>query len=151
MNRMILLLLLGGFFAPGLLAQTRPAPLYTTKSDADLYKSKIGSYRKMRNIGVGLGIAGAVLTTAGIVMVSSADWVDDPSATGNATYTTDDTGSAVGGILCLFTGIPLLGTGAVLGGIGNYKMKQYQRKLKGMTLNLKYTPHQRGVAFAYRF
>jgi hypothetical protein len=150
-HKIILILLLTGFLAPDLLAQSNSAPLYKSKSEENLYKSKIGRYRKMRNAGIGLGVGGAVLTTVGIVMLSNADWVEDPSATGTGTYTTDDTGSAAGGILCLFTGIPLLGTGAVLGGIGGYKMKQYQRKLEGMTLNFKYTPYQRGVAFAYRF
>jgi hypothetical protein len=151
-HKIILILLLTGFFAPGLLAQSNTEPLYKSRSEENLYKSKVGSYRKMRNVGLGLGIAGGVLTTAGIVMLASADWEEQPPANGTGTtYTTRDSGSAVGGILCLFTGIPMLGTGAVLGGIGSYKMKQYQRKLEGMTLNFKYTPHQRGVAFTYCF
>lgn len=144
-----MILLLSGLFAPDLLAQSNSAPLYKSKSEENLYKSKIERYRNMRNVGIGLGAGGAVLTTVGIVMLSNADWVEDPSASG--TYTTDDTGSAAGGIFCLVTGIPLLSTGAILGGISNYKLRQYQRKLKGMTLNFKYTRHHRGVALTYCF
>ncbi len=149
----ILILFFAAFFTPGLLmAQRSSAPLYTTKADAALYGRKVESYRKMRNTGLGLGIGGGILTTVGIVILASADWEEQPPANGSGTtYTTTDAGSAVGGFLLLCTGIPMLGTGAVLGGIGNYKMKQYQRKADGMTLNFQCNPRQRGVALTYRF
>lgn len=116
---------------------------------SELYSRKITTYSKMRKVGLGLGLAGGVLTVAGVSLVSSADW--ETTSYGGSTSTTTTDSEGVAGLLMLVVGVPLAVTGIVLGSIGSAKVKSYSKKLNGLSFNIDYTPHRKGVILTYRF
>jgi hypothetical protein len=124
--------------------------LFAQTDPQSKYLRKVEAYRKMKNGGTVLGVAGAALTITGIVLVSKADW-HQQSYVGSygSNYNTD--GKGVAGIFSIALGVPMTVGGIVLGSIGSRKMKQYQEKLSNVRFNLLYTPQQRGMTLAYRF
>jgi len=110
------------------------------------YLLKIEKYTRMKNTGIGLTVAGSVLTIAGIVILSNANWVED--SYGNYT-TTDD--NAVGGVVCLLGGMGGLGAGIPLAIIGSKNKKKYEAKLQSVSLRINANPQNTGIALVYRF
>lgn len=127
-------------------------PHYKSKTDEsrrELYSRKFQSYTKMKKTGIGLGLAGGVLTVAGALMISSADW-ETTTSNGSTNVTTDDSEGAAG-LAMVIIGVPLSVTGTVLGLIGGAKANSYRRKLEGLSVNVNYGQNHRGLALVYRF
>ena len=116
----------------------------------DLYQRKITKFTKMRNAGIGLGIGGVVLTAAGIVMISQANWHQTTDEYGNATYNSSD-GAGVAGVFSLIDGIPMAASGIVLGTIGSSKVNYYRQKLNGLSFKVNYSNNIKGFTLAYKF
>ena len=121
----------------------------------DFYQRKVVKFTKMRNTGIGLGIGGAVLTVAGIVMVSQAKWTKQTDDYGyqnnnNSNYTTTD-GSGVVGLFSIIVGVPMAVSGIVLGSIGSSKVNYYRQKLNGLSFKVNYTKDVKGLTLAYDF
>jgi hypothetical protein len=114
--------------------------------DKALALQKIEKYTRMKNTGIGLTVAGSVLTIAGAVILSNVTWVED--SYGN--YTSTD-GNAVGGAVCILGGIGGLGAGIPLAIIGSKSKKKYEAKLQSISLRIKANPQNTGIALTYRF
>ena len=110
------------------------------------YLVKIEKYTRMKNTGIGLTVAGSVLTIAGIVILSNATWVED----GYGNYTTTDN-KAVGGVVCLLGGMGGLGAGIPLAIIGSKNKTKYEAKLQSVSLRINANPQNTGIALVYRF
>lgn len=110
----------------------------------NLYESKIHSFTKMRNAGIGLTIGGAVLTVIGISTMSSAI-ADDPDM-----VTDSGTSKFLAGYVCTALGLTASGGGIVLWAIGGAKKRSYSEKLNSLSLNLNPGPRQI-FSLAYRF
>jgi len=110
------------------------------------YMVKVEKYTRMKNTGIGLTIAGSVLTIAGIVTLSNVTWVED----GYGNYTTAD-GNAAGGAVCLLAGMGGLGAGIPLAIVGSKNKKKYEGKLQSISLRFKANPQNTGIALLYRF
>ncbi|MES2731956.1 MAG: hypothetical protein V4714_09410 [Bacteroidota bacterium] len=153
MKKLTLLLVFVGLFIQGpLFAQSDSTVLFKRKSGSEaLYLRKIESYRKLRNTGVTLGVIGAVVTVAGIVTIATTKWVPTNNRVGSTTSQPENIDRFFGGVLATVLGIPITTTGAILGGIGARKMKQYNKKLENLSLDFNYTPNQQGFALTYRF
>lgn len=150
MKRNILIILIFAFVisAP---AMAQYDPNYRmNQNKVTTYSSKVEKFSRMKRTGIGLGVGGALLTGAGVALISSAEWETTTNNYGGQTTTTSDS-EGLGGLLMVIAGIPLTATGVVLGIIGNNKAKSYQSKLEGLSINMLYTPDKRGLALSYRF
>lgn len=147
----VLLLIWVFVFAIDLTALAQYDPSYKHKDRrAALFAEKIATYTKMKKVGVGLGLAGGVLSISGALLVSSADWETTTGYNGTTNKTTTDS-EGVTGLLMLVVGIPLAATGIVLGSIGSHKVKSYQQKLDRLSVKVDYGWHNRGLVLTYRF
>lgn len=119
-----------------------------------LYQRKVNSYSKMKNIGLGLGIGGGVSTVLGIALMATGDWGTNSTTQSNygysnSSYNTGPDASVVFGILLLEAGVASGITGIVLGSIGSKKVKFYQAKLNGLSINC--TPKLNGLCLTLKF
>ena len=107
-----------------------------------LYQSKVAKYNKMKNVGIGLTIGGAVLTIVGINSMSNAV-ATDPD------LVTDEGASKFAvGYLATILGVTATGGGITLWAIGASKKRSYTTKLNSISLNLNPAP-RRMVSLAY--
>jgi len=100
--------------------------------DNRLYERKVEKYTKLKRTGTTLGIAGGALTVVGVILMSNANWHTDTNAYGQTQTTTDDP-QGVLGLVSVLVGVPMAGTGVVLGIIGGKKQRHYQRKLDNLS------------------
>ena len=133
-------------------AQAQYDPDYNlNERRAKTYQQKIESYTKLKRTGIGLGLAGGVLSVTGIVMVSNADWETTPNSYGGGSSKTTNDSEGVTGVLMLLVGVPLAATGIVLGSIGSSKVRKYREKLEDVSLNIDYSQQNKGFTLCYRF
>lgn len=111
-----------------------------------LYVQKYEKFKRMRNTGIPMMIVGGVMSVVGISQMASAEYTTDMY--GNKT---SDDPAAVRGAMLFLIGAPVCGTGTVLTIIGSSRMKKYNQKLEGLSLNLKTAPMQAGLALTYKF
>jgi hypothetical protein len=112
------------------------------------YELKVMKFKKMKTTGVVMTVAGTVMTVVGISMINGSD--QGTTTSNGQTVYNDDPKFATGAVLFVI-GVPVAGAGIVLWSIGGSKARSYQRKLDGLTLNLKMTPMQSGLSFVYKF
>ncbi len=111
------------------------------------YQLKIEKYKRMKNTGIVMIVAGTVAMVVGISDIGSATYTTNPS-TGQTT-TSDP--KAITGALLTVAGLGLLGGGIPLTIIGAHTSKKYQRKFDALVLHLKFNPQHQGLALSYKF
>jgi hypothetical protein len=104
------------------------------------YEKKIRQYSAMQTGGIIMGVTGVASTTAGVALLASMD--DDGE---------DNVGRAVGGVLLVIVGVPLVAGGTTLGIIGSVKRMKYKAKLENLSFNFRYDGQQKGLVVRYRF
>ena len=128
--------------------------LWDDRDTKEFYKSKITKFTKMKKTGTVLAISGGVLTVAGIVMASNANWREQDNSNNyysnsNQTYTTDADG--VFGVLFIMAGVSMCTTGIILHTIGSKNIKRYTAKLNAVSINTIYRPQVKGLTLTYHF
>ncbi len=111
----------------------------------DLY-DKYLAYGKMKRAGFTVAGVGSAFTVLGIVLVSSADWSTQSTPTGSQTTTSDPAGGF--GLFGLILGIPGTIAGLILGGIGNSKENEYERRYHEFAL--RYEPETNKLGLTCR-
>ncbi|PIB37106.1 hypothetical protein BFP72_17690 [Reichenbachiella sp. 5M10] len=109
---------------------------------------KVAQYSKLKRTGFTMLAAGAVVTIASAVVISSADWYYDSYS---QQYMTDSESAVYGVVGLVYLGIPLIAGGTTLAIIGNAKEKKYLRRLDN--LNVSFFNHQgaNGFQLVYNF
>src|SRR6267154_2555659 len=122
-------------FSLKLAAQTNVPVL---SSDRLLYAQKVEKFKRMKTTGILMTGAGAILLVVGISNLASVDYTSYSSSgqspANDPKYTS--------GLLMLIGGEACLGGGIPLAIIGSKQSKKWQRKLDGLTFNLKLSPKQ---------
>src|SRR5690606_38219715 len=117
MVRFLLVILLIFYLGHNGMAQYDPNYQYQWEDKkTELYAKKVRSYTKMQNFGLGMGVGGGLLTIAGIVMISNAEW--ETTTYNGTTNTTTSDSDGIAGLVFVCAGVPLTITGTVLGIIG---------------------------------
>ena len=110
--------------------------------DKLFYFAKAEKYRRMKNTGTVLTVAGSVLTVVGIVtLVNNAD----PYGT---TSNEDD---ILAGAAAYLIGLGSLGAGIPLWIVGAHNERKYNRKLEDISVKFLVAPQRSGLTFTYRF
>lgn len=109
------------------------------------YARKADKFKRMKSIGSVLLVAGAVIGGVGLGKLENAPTTYNPN-TGQTTYTTNE--GALGALM--FTGgLGMVGAGIPLTIIGTKKYRQYEEKLRSVTLNINPRPGQYQVALTF--
>lgn len=106
----------------------------------NLNEDKFQRFKKMRNGGIILTGVGTGLIITGVALIHADDYSDD--------YFDEDEillNRAIGGVMCIATGVMSIGGGVTMWAIGNAKMKKYGSE----TVLLKST--KSGLALVYKF
>ncbi|UII28038.1 hypothetical protein LVD15_06325 [Fulvivirga maritima] len=112
---------------------------------------KVEKYGRLKRTGTAMAVGGGVMTAAGIVLISQADWEDTSGyGSNNNTVTTDDP-EGVAGILFTVIGVPLTVTGVVLAIVGHKKEKEYERRLDRVSAGYFRKNGATGITLTYRF
>ena len=113
------------------------------------YRMKAERYRKMKNAGTFLTVAGGILFVAGVVTLNNATYTTNYSNNGYAT--TSSSGNVGGGVLAVLAGTGALGAGVPLWIIGAHSERKYVNKLTGVTLGMHRNRNTTGMTLTYRF
>lgn len=135
------LLLLLVFSATHLPAQQNDEKLF------NLMKAE--KYRRMKNTGAVLTVAGTILSIVGIVTISNSSYTTTTNGYGQTTSTATS-GNPAGGALAFLAGSAAVGAGVPLWIVGAHAEKKYQRKLDGLAFRLNLNRRTAGVALVYR-
>lgn len=115
--------------------------------DKMFYLQKVEKYRRMKNTGAVLTVAGSILTVAGIATLLNSSYIE----TSNGYQTTTTTEGNPGlGVAMWLVGIGGLGSGIPLWAVGAHNHKKYSHKLEGVSIRLNMSPQRAGVTLAYR-
>lgn len=136
------------FISVSALAQIQPQQQFDEKRL--FYIKKTEKYRKLRNTGMFLTVAGGVFIGLAISSISKAAAANNSASSGY--YGTSNAGSSyeTAAVFELLFAEGSLGAGIPLWIVGGHSMKKYQRKL-GMEFKTNYGQRQAGIAFTYRF
>ena len=105
------------------------------------YVQKIEKYRKMKNTGRLITIAGGILFVTGIVTL-----------TNSSTYNSSNSANNIQtGVLAYVFGIAGLGAGIPLWIVGGHSQSKYEEKLMIISGNFNINPHQSGLTLTCRF
>jgi hypothetical protein len=130
-------------------------PLYAQVDKQNLYQHKVEVYTKMKNAGWTMTGFGGGLIITGTILVATLPggyWYDyDDTYYSSDNSEPGDDVKAFAGILSIGLGVGLLAGGITLGSIGTHKVRQYQSKLNGLSLNPIITPDVQGLSLVYRF
>ncbi len=102
------------------------------------YAQKVEKYRKMKNTGTLLTIAGGILLVTGIVTL-----------TNSSTY--NSTGNIQTGLLAYIFGLAGLGSGIPIWIVGGHNQNKYEEKLMTISGKFNMNTHQTGLTLTYRF
>lgn len=102
-------------------------------------------YKHMTTTGTVLAAGGGFIALGGIVIMSSARHTHDEFW--GDTY---DAKVGLGGVITGVGGIMAL-AGVILITTGTLSMENYQKKMRGFSWDVKYTPSMKGVSLVYRF
>ena len=117
--------------------------------DKLLFLKKAEKYRRMKNTGMGLTLAGTVLSVVGIVTLINS--TTTTYSYGNGGTQTTNTGNAAGGALAYLLGAASVGTGVPLWIVGGINHGRYTRKLEAVSAQINLTPQSTGIRLTYRF
>jgi hypothetical protein len=136
-------------FSLRLAAQTNvPVLSPVFSSDKLLYAQKVEKFKRMKTTGFLMAGAGTILAIVGISNLASVDYTGSSSSSSGGPANDPKYAS---GILMFYGGVGLLGGGIPLAVIGSKQSKKWQRKLDGLTFNLKLNPRQQGLTLVYKF
>lgn len=102
------------------------------------YLKKVEKYRRVRNLGMVMVIAGATMGVVGFSRIINS----------SSSYPSDQD------VILWVAGAPFFSAGIPLSIIGHNSMKKYEKKLganPGLSLNLQLTPQRQGLVLTYRF
>ena len=103
------------------------------------YLKKVEKYRRVRNLGLVMVIAGTTMGAVGfsrLIKSTSANPASDED------------------VILWVAGAPFFSAGIPLSIIGHNNMKKYEKRLQtnsGLSLNFQLAPHRQGLVFTYRF
>lgn len=103
------------------------------------YLKKVEKYRRVRNLGMVMVIAGATMGIVGFTRIIN---------TSSASYPRDQD------VILWVAGAPFFSAGIPLSIVGHNNMKKYEKKLRansGLSLNLQLAPQRTGLMLTYRF
>lgn len=103
------------------------------------YLKKVEKYRRVRNLGLVMVIAGTTMGVVGFTRLIN-------SNSANPASDKD--------VLLWVAGAPFFSAGIPLSIIGHNNMRKYEKKLQtnpGLSLNLQLAPHRQGLTLTYRF
>lgn len=115
--------------------------------DRVFLEHKLQKFQGMQTTGFVLGGLGGAALLGGIILAANGSWETQNTQTGTQANATD--GAAVGGVILILAGAPMLVTGIILGAIGSKKVHQYQNMLNAVSLDLR--PGHTGLRLAYSF
>lgn len=113
------------------------------------YAGKAEKYKRMKNTGTLLTIAGGVLAIVGISKVSNSTTTTTYSGNGYSTTSISPSGET--GALMFLAGIAGLGSGIPLWIVGSHAQHKYERKLAGVSVQLNIHQQNKGLTLSYRF
>jgi hypothetical protein len=108
-----------------------------------LYQNKVISFTKMKHAGIAMTFGGAIVTVAGIAVMSNSGY--DPNYPTSEAYD-----KFLSGYLITILGVAATGGGITFWAIGDSKTKKYKQKLNSVSLNINPVPGKL-VSIAYRF
>jgi hypothetical protein len=111
--------------------------------DKLFYLKKSEKYRRMKNTGTFLSVAGSVLTVVGIVTL-----VNNSDPQGVMGNNEDD---ILAGAAAYLIGLGSLGAGIPLWIVGAHNERKYNRKLEGISFKFHVNPQRSGLTLTYRF
>ncbi|MBA4144951.1 MAG: hypothetical protein DI538_07545 [Azospira oryzae] len=118
--------------------------------DKMFYAAKAERYKRMKNTGMILSIAGGIMAVVGVSKMSK--------ATSNATYyngtyyyNNGSNADAETGALLFLGGTAGLGAGIPLWIVGAHAQRKYERKLEGIGVRLNINQQNKGLTLSYRF
>jgi hypothetical protein len=114
-------------------------------SEKALYIQKAEKFKKMKNTGTALTVAGGILTVVGFVTILNSSITTYDDGYGNVTTTTE--GHPVAGTLALTFGHAGLGAGIPLWVIGKNNEQKYNHKLEGISVKFNFNRQIAGVTF----
>jgi hypothetical protein len=130
-------------------------PLCAQVDKQNLYQHKVEVYTKMKNAGWTMTGCGGALIVAGTMMVATLPddywYVEEQSYYQGYSNDESDDMKAFAGILSIGLGVGLVAGGITLASIGTHKVRQYQSKLNGLSLNPIISPDVQGLSLVYRF
>lgn len=126
------------------------SPLQASEYSRDYLEQRKKKFQGMKTTGAVMGVSGVALLVGGILLASNADWETQETTTGGTQTTTQDPSGAFG-LLFIGSGISLGITGAILGGIGSRKVKQYDALLQSSALNFELGEQRKALRLSYSF
>ncbi len=118
--------------------------------DKMFYAGKAEKYKRLKNTGMLLSIAGGVLAVVGVSKIN--DSVSN-STYYNGTYYNNSNSNSGGetGALLFLGGVAGLGAGIPLWIVGAHAQHKYERKLEGIGVRLNINQQNKGLTLSYRF
>jgi hypothetical protein len=107
------------------------------------YDRKYLHYKHIANFGILLATGGALITITGVYVIGT---TKHPNDIYHNTYSQNSFGTTV----ALIGGAILL-TGTILVVAESIKMNNYEKKLRGLYFDVKFTPALKGISITYRF
>ena len=104
--------------------------------------------KKIKDIGVGCAIGGAIVTGGGLILVIPAALKDFNHVTENPDWVSEQ---LTGGVIVCAIGTVSMLTGIILASTSNSKMKRYSIKHQKLSFDFNFTPSQKGFSMVYRF
>ncbi len=122
----------------------------------EVYSGKIKKFKCMKNAGTYMIVGGALAVAGGAVLSSTADWNVAFNGSSNVPNSSNndqevELAKVIGAVISSAVGAQLIGAGVVLRVLGKHKMRVYQTKMNGLSVNFKYTPQHQGVTLTYKF
>jgi hypothetical protein len=108
-----------------------------------LYLQKAEKYRKMKNTGTVLTVAGGILFVTGLVTLVNAST--------NNTSSQTTAGDVRNGFYAYVGGAAALGSGIPLWIVGSYKQEKYEAKAQNLSVRINANPQNKGLTLIYRF
>lgn len=120
-----------------------------TQENKEFYFQKAEKYRRMKSTGRALTVGGSLLSVFGIAALANSSTTTTTNGYGQSQTSTD--GNIVGGVIMYLLGSACVGAGVPLWVVGGINEGRYNRKLDGVSLQLKLDSQVTGLALAYRF
>jgi hypothetical protein len=125
------------------------ASLFGQTDQYSLYKRKIESYSKTKNVGTVLIIAGVITTAIGTATLVS--YLNDQDDDGYYDNSDNYSSEYYLGVYGTGIGVDMIIGGVVLNTIGSRKVRQYQSKLNNLSAGIRWSPDAKGFSLTYKF
>jgi hypothetical protein len=126
---------------------------FQTFGQSDFYQQKIQKFTRMRTIGyAGIGV-GTCLTAAGaIVLINEAnkDYTHEEGEESDWNFM-EGMDKVLIGCVCMGFGVTCLAGGITMSSIASRKIKFYEGKASGLSLNIRFVPGNQALQLVYHF